>query len=97
MVAADDVVMLTPAGASTADIGLRDDEPRWQHRTVPVSLHAANSGSHSPEWIEGMLSASGFSEKVTAWQPLSARRRTSAAALSTSNNGKMPHGMKRPG
>ena len=62
MVDADDTDIATPAGASLEVIAARDDEPRWQASTVPVSLHALNSGSHLPEWIEGMLSASGFSE-----------------------------------
>ncbi len=89
--------MATPAGASLELIALRDDEPRWQHSTVPVSQQAANNGSHPPEWIDGMLSASGFSLNVTAWQPLEARRCTSLAASSTSNSGRTPQGMNRPG
>src|SRR3954470_15903633 len=89
--------MATPAGASVEDMAARDEEPRWQHSTVPVSLQAAKSGSHAPEWIDGMSRASGFSENVTAWQPLAARRRSSAAALSTSNSGRIPQGMKRSG
>jgi len=89
--------MATPAGASTEVAALFDDEPRWQAMTVPVSQHAAKSGSHSPEWIDGMFSAAGFSEKVTAWQPFSARRWTSLAASWTSNSGRMPQGMNRPG
>jgi len=45
----------------------------------------------------GMLRASGFSENVTAWQPLAAMRRISFAASSASNSGRIPHGMNRPG
>src|ERR1700689_225688 len=87
---ADDVVILTLAGASVAAGMLRDDEPTWQHSTVPTSGAGAKSGSQFPEWIDGMLSASGFSENVTAWQPLPARRRTSVAARSTSKRGRIP-------
>ena len=97
MVSADDRVMGTLGGASAEAPTERDDEPRWQHSTVPKSLHAANSGSHAPEWIDGMPSIAGFSEKVTAWQPLLARRFTSATARSTSNRGRMPQGMNRSG
>src|SRR4051812_30397153 len=93
----DDDVIFTLAGASAAAGADRDDDPTWQHSTVPTSQHAVNSGSQWPEWIEGMLSASGFSENVTAWQPLAASRCTSAAALSTSHSGRIPHGMNRPG
>src|SRR5437762_10222586 len=89
--------ILTLGGASLAAGAERDDDPTWQHSTVPTSQHAANSGSQAPEWIDGICSASGFSENVTAWQPLAASRRTSAAAFSTSNSGRMPHGMKRSG
>src|ERR671924_615517 len=93
----DDEFIFTLAGASAAAGAERDDDPTWQHRTVPESHAAEKSGSHSPEWIDGMFSASGFSENVTAWHPLSASRRTSAAAFSTSNSGRMPQGMNRPG
>src|SRR6266568_8589093 len=93
----DDSVILTLAGASLADGTERDAEPTWQHRTVSVSQHTANNGSQWPEWIDGMRRASGFSENVTAWQPLAAIRCTSAIALSTSNRGKIPHGMNRSG
>ena len=27
--------------------------PTWRHTTVPVSSHAARTGSHQPEWIDG--------------------------------------------
>ena len=97
MVRADERVIGTLAGASAEAPTDRDDDPKWQHSTVPRSLHAANSGSHSPEWIDGMPSIAGFSEKVTAWQPLSASRFTSATARSMSNRGRMPQGMNRSG
>ena len=41
----DDDVIFTLAGASAAAGAERDDEPTWQHRTVPTSQQAANSGS----------------------------------------------------
>src|SRR5262245_44854399 len=50
----DDSVMRTLAGASSDAAAVRDDDPTWQHRTVPSSQHARNSGSHAPEWIDGM-------------------------------------------
>ena len=64
---------------------------------MPSSQHAANSGSHAPEWMLGIPRPAGFSENVIAWQPFAASRRTSAAAASTSNSGTIPHGMKRSG
>ena len=51
---------------------------RGSTATVPSSQHAANSGSHAPEWMLGIPSPAGFSENVIAWQPFAARRRTSA-------------------
>ena len=42
----DDRLIGTLAGASSEVAELRDDEPTWQHSTVPSSQHAANSGSH---------------------------------------------------
>ena len=46
---------------------------------VPSSAHAGQNGSQWSLCKLGSPSFSGFSEKVTAWQPLSAMRRTSAA------------------
>ena len=57
----DDRFILTLAGASDAAGAERDDEPTWQHSTVPTSQHAAKSGSQAPEWMDGIRSASGFS------------------------------------
>ena len=45
----------------------------------------------------GQPSFDGFSEKVTAWQPFAAVRRTSAASTSGSQMAGSEHGMKRPG
>src|SRR4029079_6889392 len=41
----DDIVMRELAGASGESVAERDDEPRWQHSTVPQSTAAAKSGS----------------------------------------------------
>ena len=90
-------LMATDGGASGVVPAAFDDEPTWRQSTVPSSRAAANSGSQWPEWIDGIWRAAGFSENVTAWQPFPARRRTSAAALSTSKSGRMPQGMKRSG
>src|SRR3954452_22992782 len=93
----DDSAIPTLAGASGDVDAARDDDPRWQQSTVPASQHAANSGSHAPEWMLGICNAAGFSLNVTAWQPLSARRCTSVAASSASHSGSTPQGMKRSG
>src|SRR6516165_1211463 len=93
----DERLMPTEGGALGVVEADFDDDPTWQHSTVPSSEQAANSGSQWPEWIEGMRRAAGFSENVTAWHPLAARRCTSAAALSTSKSGRIPQGMKRSG
>src|SRR5438477_1192967 len=97
MLIADDRFIGTGGGASGAVDALFDEDPTWQHRTVPVSEHAANRGSHASVWMLGMPRPAGFSENVTAWQPLSSRRRTSLAASSTSKSGRIPHGMNRSG
>src|SRR5262245_26551161 len=97
MLMADDRFIGTGGGASGAVDALFDDEPTWQHSTVPVSEQAANSGSHALVWMLGMPSPAGFSENVTAWQPLASSLRTSAAASPTSNRGRIPHGMNRSG
>src|SRR3954449_6065933 len=93
----DERLIDTGAGASTEVDADFDDEPTWQHSTVLSSQHAANSGSHSPEWMLGMPRPAGFSENVTAWHPFAASRCTSAAASCTSNSGRIPHGMNRSG
>ena len=62
----DESVMRTLAGASAGAGTCREDEPTWQHSTVPSSQAAANTGSQWSEKIEGIFRASGFSLKVTA-------------------------------
>ena len=65
--------------------------------TVAVSEQAAQNGSQWSLCSDGQPSRSGFSEKVMAWQPFSATRRTSAAMTSGSQMAGMARGMKRPG
>ena len=64
--------------------------------TVPVSLHAAKNGSHSPVWMLGSPSSEGLSEKATACDPLPAQRRTSSAASAGSHSGTRVSGISRP-
>ena len=93
----DDRLMPTDGGASAVVEADFEEDPTWQQSTVPSSEQAAKSGSQWPEWMDGMRSAAGFSENVTAWHPFAASRCTSAAALSTSKSGRMPQGMNRSG
>ena len=93
----DAVICDTRAARPATTIGDRDDEPTWVHSTVLFSHAASNSGYQCLVWMLGISSASGFSENVTAWQPLSASRLISLAASATSNSGRIPHGMNRPG
>jgi hypothetical protein len=58
--------MAALAGASAEVWNVRDEDPTWQHRTVPSSEAAPKSGSQALEWMLGIPSASGFSENVTA-------------------------------
>jgi hypothetical protein len=90
-------LIVTLAGASVDCPGPRDDEPTWQHSTMSRSQAAVKTGSQKPLWIDGICSASGFSENVTACTPLSERRFISLAASSASHMGRMPHGMNRSG
>src|SRR5436190_14078397 len=94
---AEEMLIDTPGGAFGVVPADFDDEPTWQHSTLSVSEQAANSGSHASVWMLGMPRPAGFSENVIAWQPFAASRRTSVAASSASNNGTIPHGMKRSG
>src|SRR5580693_8256070 len=93
----EDRLMPTDGGASGVVEADFEEEPTWQHSTVPSSEQAPKRGSQWPEWMEGMWRAAGFSENVTAWHPFAAKRLTSAAALSTAKSGRMPQGMNRSG
>ena len=90
-------LIMTSIGASTEVIRMLEDEPRCMQTTVPSSAQAAQNGSQCELWSEGQPSFSGFSEKVTAWQPFLATRRTSSAASSGSQMTGIDRGMKRPG
>src|ERR1700722_18575560 len=87
----------TSMGASGAVTTKEDDDPMWRQTMVPSSEQADQKGSQWSEWNEGSLSLAGFSEKVTAWQPLSATLRTSSAIASGSQMGGRDNGMNRPG
>ena len=90
-------VIITLMGASTEVMVSCDDEPMCRHTTVPSSLTAFQNGSQCWLWKLGQPSFSGFSEKVTARQPLAAIRCTSSAISSGLQIGGMDRGMKRPG
>ena len=90
-------VSVTSMGDSIDVIGISDDDPMWKQTMVPSSAHAAQNGSHHSLWRLGNPVFSGFSEKVNAWQPLAAMRRTSATIASWSQIGATASGMKRPG
>ena len=64
---------------------------------TPSSEQACQNGSQVSLCSDGSRSFSGFSENDTAWQPLAATRRTSAAIASGSQIGGSASGMKRPG
>ena len=68
-----------------------------RHTTTSSSTHACQNGSQWSEWMLGQPSLEGFSEKVTAWAPLAAHRRTSAARTSGSQMAGIGQGMNRPG
>src|SRR5205807_290546 len=92
-----DSVISTSIGASSDVITILDEDPMCTLTTVPSSSHVAKNGSQCPEWMLGYPRCTGFSENVTAWQPFSATRRTSAAIFSTSHIMGSASGMKRPG
>src|SRR5271167_2461045 len=66
--------IITSIGASTEVMRICEDDPRCMHTTVPSSAHAAQKGSQCSLCSDGHPSFSGFSEKVTAWQPFLATR-----------------------
>ena len=84
-------------GASGEVITSDDDDPMCMHTTTCSSLHACQNGSQWSEWMLGQPSFDGFSENVTAWAPLAAVRRTSAASTSGSQMAGSEQGMNRPG
>src|ERR1019366_9575775 len=84
-------------GASEEVITRADEDPMCMHTTTSSSLHAFHTGFQWSEWMDGQPSFDGFSEKVTAWAPLAAVRRISAAMISGSQTAGIGQGMKRPG
>ena len=88
---------MVSAGASDDVDGALDDEPTCRHTTVPVSSHAARSGSQYPVCNDGSPRRSGSSGNVIARNPRAAFARTSAAATSGSSSHGTWHGMIRPG
>src|SRR3954454_6112826 len=86
----------TPPGASGDAAGFVDDDPMCMHSVTPVSLHAAKSLSHPPEWMVGNFKWCGNSLKQIARQPSAAMRCTSSAARSTSHSGMRHSGMFKP-
>src|SRR5260370_41513724 len=90
-------VISVSIGASSDVMTTWDDEPMCRQTIVPSSAHASQKGSQWSLWKLGYPSFSGFSENVTAWQPLAATRRTSSAINFGSHSGGSESGMKRPG
>ena len=90
-------VICTVTGASIAVSTMSDDEPMCRQMTVPVSSQAAKNGSQYGSCHDGCPSLAGFSENVTAWQPLAATRRTSPAMSPGSHSGGIDSGMNRSG
>src|ERR1700733_15583300 len=62
-------LIMTSIGASTEVMRIVEDEPRCMQTTVPSSAQASQNGSQCALCRDGQPSFSGFSEKVTAWQP----------------------------
>ena len=91
------IVMRTSKGAPSLRPSMVDDDPMWRQITTPSSWQAAKNGSQWPWKMFGQPRALGSSEKVTAWQPFLATRRTSSAMSCGSQMGGIERGMKRPG
>ena len=90
-------VISTSMGASGEVITNSEDDPMCMHTTTASSLQAVQNGSQWSECTLGHPSFDGFSEKVTAWAPLAAVRRTSAASTSGSQIAGSGQGINRPG
>src|ERR1700679_349463 len=74
----------TSIGASGEVITSSEEDPMCMQTTTCSSEQACQNGSQWSEWTLGQPSLEGFSENVTAWAPLAAQRRTSAASTSGS-------------
>ena len=90
-------VIITLIGASIEVITSCDDEPMCRHTIVPSSLHAFQNGSQCSVWKLGQPSFSGFSEKVTAWQPFCRDAAHLGRHLVRVPERGNASGMKRPG
>src|SRR5271154_4792608 len=90
-------VNLTSIGASGEVVTSNDPDPMCKHTTVLRSSHAAQNGSQWSEWSDGKPNLCGFIEKVIAWHPLCAPRRTSAAISWGSQIGGRHSGISRSG
>src|SRR5260370_36665363 len=88
----DDRFIGTGGGASGAVDALFDDDPTWQHSTVPTSEQAAKSGSQASVWMLGIPRPAGGSGDVRGGDPFAAGRRASRAPPSRSDRGTHPHG-----
>src|SRR5436190_24399741 len=84
------------SGASSAVVGMLDDEPMCIETVVAVSSHASHSTSHAPLYSDGSPSLNGFSVNAIACEPLAAQRRTSSAANDGDHSGTSVNGMRRP-
>src|SRR5579871_3277620 len=76
------MVIMQSIGAPASSPSIVDDEPMCRQITVPSSEHALKNGSQWSPKMCGHPRRAGFSEKVTAWQPLAAMRLTSFAIWS---------------
>src|SRR3954468_1761684 len=84
-------------GASGEVMTSSDDDPMCRQTTTPSSLHACQKGFQWSVWKLGQPSFDGFSEKVTACDPMRAVRRTSSASTCGSQIAGNEQGMNRPG
>ena len=90
-------MIITSIGAPGAISIWVELDPMCRQMTVPSSSHAAKNGSQWSPKMWGHPSLYGFSEKVTAWQPFFATRRTSSAMSCGSQIGGIDSGIMRPG
>src|SRR5690349_2816921 len=90
-------VIIVSTGASTDVTTTLDDEPMCRFTVVFSSQQACQNGSRCGSWSDGRSILVGFSENVTAWQPLAATRCTSSAINCGSHIGGSAWGIIRPG
>src|ERR1700738_4602264 len=76
------MVIMQSIGAPGSRPSMVDDDPMCRQMAVPSSEHAWKNGSQWSPKMCGQPNRAGFSEKVTAWQPLAAIRLTSLAISS---------------